>query len=406
MAKYLAKLGWEVTVVTPEPSVWRYVEDTNKVTAAVEREGIRRILTGHRWRCLSPDQWNSWNEGLGWVAGGICRRIARCLRIDDEIGWIKPVKDHCAKLTPDDVDVILATGSPFLAFGLAKSISDRLGRPYVLDYRDPWTENPHGDGDAATRPTKASIRKEARLIAGCAAVTVVSRSWGSAMGRRFNLGPKLSVITNGYDREELAEVEPYSFGHSAIVYTGGFYPPKRVITPVMAALKILKETASADNDGWYFHYYGDSETHIREEADRYGVTEQVVLHGRVPRTEALSAVRGANVTVVISTVFAEDTFADNGIVPGKLFEPLGLGTPILVIAPLGSDAMEIISKTGMGRAFVGTDIGGIVRFLASMARPRHKRIPPTVTYSWPDLATKFDRILRGIIAPRQTADLG
>src|SRR5687768_18594411 len=56
IAKYLARLGWEITVVTPDPAVWRNVEDAQKVSTELEREGIRRIHTGHRWRCLEPSQ--------------------------------------------------------------------------------------------------------------------------------------------------------------------------------------------------------------------------------------------------------------------------------------------------------------------------------------------------------------
>jgi glycosyltransferase involved in cell wall biosynthesis len=396
-AKYLARLGWEITVVTPEPSVLRYVEDTQKVEQ-LEQEGIRRILTGHRWRWLSPDHLSCWNQGLGWIVGGACRRAARYLGVDDDIGWIRPVKQACSILTADDVDVILATGSPFLAFTLAKWLSDRLDRPYVLDYRDPWTENPHDD----TRAPRATVQKEAMLLAGCAAATIVSQSWASVMETRFHVGPKLHVIPNGYDSEELANVEPYNFGHPAIVYTGIFYPPKRVITPVMAALKLLKENASGRNNRWYFHYYGVCDAHVREEADRFDVVDRVVLHGRVPRKEALSAVRGANVAVVIASVLTEETQADNGIVTGKLFEPLGLGTPILLIAPHGSDATQIVEETGMGRAFDGTDIEGIVQFLSSIAQTEpNKRSACADRYSWPVLATKLDSILRGVIAPRQ-----
>ena len=40
IAKYLARLGWEVTVVTPDPSVWRNVEDPEKVSMELDREGI------------------------------------------------------------------------------------------------------------------------------------------------------------------------------------------------------------------------------------------------------------------------------------------------------------------------------------------------------------------------------
>src|SRR4030095_10196906 len=128
-----------------------------------------------------------------------------------------------------------------------------------------------------TTPTPAAlIRKEAMLLAGSAATTIVSRSCASALAQRFDLGPKTHVITNGYDPEELADVEPYNFGHFAIVYTGSFYPPKLVITPSMAALKRLKETTNTYNAEWYFHYYGDGdgEAHVREEANRFGLMDR------------------------------------------------------------------------------------------------------------------------------------
>src|SRR5262245_37990806 len=173
IAKYLGRLGWEITVVTVDPSLWRHVDDPRKVTKELKREGIRRIVTGHRWRFLSPVHLSCWNQGLGWVVGGACRRVARYLGIYAEIGWIKPVEQASSSLTADDADVILATGPPFVAFRLAKSLSDRLARAHVLDYRDLWTENPHADNLILShRNTK---RTETMLLAGCAAVTIVSR---------------------------------------------------------------------------------------------------------------------------------------------------------------------------------------------------------------------------------------
>src|SRR5262249_874542 len=77
----------------------------------------------------------------------------------------------------------------------------------------------------------------------------------------------------------------------------------------------LRTGRKRDNSG----LYGECEAHIREEAVKFGVMDRVVLHGGISRTDALSAVRGANVTVVITSVFAEDTEKDKGIVPGKLF---------------------------------------------------------------------------------------
>jgi len=394
IAKYLARLGWEVTVVTPDPSVWRKVENCEKVSMELDREGIRRVLTGHQWRCLDSVHLNCWDQNLGWFVGGICRTIARRLGIEKDVGWIKPAERACSILGPKDVDVILASGPPFGHFRLAKQLSDRLGRPYVLDYRDPWTGDPHA---ICTSP-RATVRKEARLLEDCAAITIVSPSWGAALDQCYGVGSKLHVVPNGYDSGEMAEIKPYDFGHCAIVYAGYFYPPKRIITPLFAALKRLRESLGENSNGWHFHYYGTEETHVREEADRFGLIDRVVLHGGVPRREVLSAVKGARLAVVITSVNEQESLEDKGIVTGKIFEAIGLGTPVLMIAPSGSDAIAITETTGLVKSFSGTDIQGMASFLKDVAcgqAPKPKNIEAC---SWTSLSKKFDAVLRKAIS--------
>jgi glycosyltransferase involved in cell wall biosynthesis len=393
IAKYLTRLGWEVTVVTPDPSVWRNVEDCEKVSMELDSEGIGRILTGHRWRCLEPIHLNCWDQNLGWFAGGVCRRIARYLSIDKNVGWIKAAERACSTLSSKDVDVILASGPPFGAFRLAKQLSDRLGRPYVLDYRDPWTGNPH-----AGRPSRlAAIRKEASLLEGCAAITIVSPSWAVALDRCFGVGAKLHVVPNGYDSGEMAAITPYDFGHCAIVYTGIFYPPKRIISPFLAALKRLKESLNENSTGWYFHYYGVQENHVREQADRFGLNDRIVLHGRVPRCEALSAVKGARLAVVVTSVAEQGSLEDKGIVTGKIFDAIGVGTPVLLITPNGSDATAITETTGLVKSFTGTEIQGMASFLKDVVcglAPKPKNIE---VCAWTTLSKNLDAVLRKAI---------
>ena len=390
MAKYLSRLGWDVTVVTPHPDVWRRIEDTDALERGLDREGIRRLLTGYRWRFLSPVQVRSSDQGLGWLAGGICRKVARYLDIDSGLGWMKAAEKACATLRQEDVDVILATGSPFVAFRLARQLSGRLGKPYVLDYRDPWTGNPH----ALQRPRQAAVREEAGLLSDATAVTIVSPSWGAAMAERFGVGAKLHVVTNGYDPEELLAVKPANFGHFAIVYAGNFYLPKRTVSPLMAALKRLQECADNKPDRWYFHYYGGQEEHVVEEARRFGLRDHVVLHGSVPRNEALAATRGAGIAVIISSAAATTTVEDKGIVPAKVFEALGLGTPMLLIAPHGSDVETLVTGTGLGRGFHGTDTAGMATFLREALHGHMPRPQVPESYSWATIAQKMDSILR------------
>ncbi len=393
IAKYLARLGWDVTVVTPHPSIWRHVENLEGVAADIKQEGITRILTGYRWRFLVPDSLSCWNQGVGWFIGGIFRTITRRLGIPKEIGWLKVAEKSCAALTAHDADVILASGPPFLSFLLARRLSDKLGRPYVLDYRDPW---PTGSFRSRLARPRA-VQDEATLLAGSAAVTVVSSSSGVLLDQRFHLGAKLHIITNGYDPEELADVHPYHFGHFAIVYTGTFYPPWRVISPVMAALKHLKETPHGQGREWYFHYYGRKEDHVREEAKRFGVSERVVLHGFVPRSEALAAVRGADVVVVTGSVADDITENVKGHVPAKVFEALGLRARLLVVAPPGSDLGTIVEPTGVARRFVGSDINGIASFLAGAMAGWDPEPKGSDMYAWTNIIKRLDTVLRGVV---------
>ena len=403
IAMYLTRLGWDVTVVTPDPSILRNIEDDGTTSREFDDVGIKRILTGHRWRCLAPNNLKCWNKNLGWFAGKVFRTVARKLEIDLHIGWIKAAEQACFALTAKDVDVILATGSPFAAFNMAQRLSKRLGRPYVLDYRDPWTGNPHH----GRLPSPAATNREADVLRGCAAVTIVSPSWGLALEQRFGIDQKLHVVTNGFDSDEMASVKPYNFGHCAFVYAGIFYPPKRSISPFLAALKLLRESSQGNAKEWYFHYYGVEEKHIREHADRSGLSDRIVFHGRVPRGEALSAVKGARLALVITSVAEEETLEDKGIVTGKIFEAVGLATPVLLIAPEGSDASLITKPTGLVTSFTGTQIPGMVSFLKDVVCGQVPQVRNMEICSWTTISKDLDALLRGLVAgDRRHAHMG
>jgi glycosyltransferase involved in cell wall biosynthesis len=394
IAKQLTVLGWEVTVVTPYPSVWRQADDPAEVEAKLRQKGIKRILTDHHWRFLAHNRFICWDQGLGRVFAGGCRAIARSMGLDNGVGWIAPAELACSTLSMGDVDVILATSSPPSAFRLAKRLSKRLGCPYVMDYRDPWTQNPHREKAPLTR----RIREEARLLSGSAAVTIVSSSWAKTLERQHGVGSKLHVITNGYDPEDLSNVKPVEFGHFAIVYAGVLYPPKRVITPVMQAIKWIKEKYDGSAGEYYFHYYGSHLEHVREEATRADVTDRVVLHGQVSRAEALSAVKGASVNVVITSVADQASLEERGIVTGKIFDAVGLGATILLICPPDGDAEIVIKDTALGQTFRGSQTDQIAAFLWDVMSGRRAMQPGNpAAYSWPHIAKRLDGILRGVL---------
>jgi glycosyltransferase involved in cell wall biosynthesis len=389
IAKYLARSGWVVTVLTPHPSLWRHVEAPEVMDANLERESIRRLATAHHWPWLAGSSVKRSSTTVSWLVGGIGRRLLEYVARDGAIGWTRAAQAACSGLPRGEFDLVLASGPSFSAFGLAKRLAQKFGCPYVLDYRDLWSQNLH-------HPARFAFYSEASVLAGSSAVTTVSPSWSVMLDRCFGLGGKLHVISNGYDREQLAGVVPHKFDDFAIVYTGTFWPPKRVCSPLMAALSRLRQE-HADLPRWTFHYYGKHERHVLEQARQFGVERHVIVHGQVSRGEALAAVKGAGAAVVITSVVADPTPSDNGMVTGKIFEAIGLGTPTVLIAPPGSDANAVGQTSGLARGFVPHDADGIASYLRELmdgttCQPRD----PTV-FAWDNIVKRLDGVLRGVI---------
>lgn len=390
IAKYLARAGWTVTVLTPHPTLHRTIDQPEKSAADLQQEHIRRLSTGHYWRWLASDSIHWPNRNLSWLLGGIGRRAARYLRVDPSIGWISPAKIACQSLTPQDVDLVLASGPPFSAFTLAKDLAEKFHCPYVLDYRDLWSRHLHN-------PVPHAARREASVLAGSAAVTVVSPSWGRVLERDFGAGDKLHVVSNGYDPEDLACVESRDFGHFSIVYTGSFWPPKRTISPIMAALQRLTESNRRPGRNWMFHYYGRHADHVHNEAQRFGITHRVIVNPMVPRAAALAVVKGAGAAVVITSVEENGSLEENGMITGKIFEAVGLGKPVLLVAPAASDAYRVIETTGLGRCFTAGNVHGIASFLDGLIDGRLLEARNPQAYAWGTLIEELDRILRSTV---------
>jgi glycosyltransferase involved in cell wall biosynthesis len=393
IAKHLSRLGWQVTILTPAPGVWRVADNVKETEDSLLKEGIVRITTGHSLRCLHPEELRCWNKGLGYVLGGILRKVRRGLGLERELGWFPHALRACGRFKPGDFDLVLASGGPWISFSLARRIAARLECQFVVDYRDLWNGNAH-KGD---RKAKSALNRERKILNSCAKVIAVSPSLSEHISRAFRLGEKPVVVSNGFDLEDFRKITPATFGHFAIVYAGIFYPPLSTIAPLMEVLQRLKQAEISGSPGWRFHYYGRQTDHVREKAVEWDVLDKVTIHGNVPRSEALSAIRGANVAVVVVSLEQEAPPEQRGIVTGKVFEAVGLGTPVLLIAPKGSDASIVINATSGGGHFTAVQTDEMASFLVDMMAGRCAKPRIPMEYSWDSLATRMDSVLRGTI---------
>ena len=215
IAKHLARRGWDVDVVTVNPSLLADPEPGRNVMADCQRENIRLRTTDCGGRLLLA----GWLKPRWWeprLAAGAARRAAALFRIDSTQGWVRSAVRACESLQPGDVDVVMASAPPYTAFEAAEKIASRLQSPLVLDYRDLWSQNPHYHNFA----NQGIRRREAKLLTTARGAMVVSPSMADCLRADFKMARRVTVVTNGYDADEFAGVAAERFDDFAVVYAG------------------------------------------------------------------------------------------------------------------------------------------------------------------------------------------
>jgi glycosyltransferase involved in cell wall biosynthesis len=111
---------------------------------------------------------------------------------------------------------------------------------------------------------------------------------------------------------------------------------------------------------------GARESHNDALARELGLEDCVVWRGYVPHRDAIEAMREATVLVLIKHV--EPRF--RGLIPGKLYEYMGAGRPILALVP-DSEAADLVRDLGWGEVAPPDDPEAIAAALLRLLE-RHR----------------------------------
>lgn len=399
LARCLIDLGWDVTVVTPKISIWdpSNLDNVECIKKDIEKMGIRMIYTDHLLKCLAPWRYKLPQGKLFWFFGGVLRVVTRSLGIQNWIGWVPSALHACRKLKPADVDVILATGAPFWGFEIAYCLSKRLRKPYVMDYRDLWTDNPWNPVDK-----KWVASQEKKLLQNSSAVTIVSPISGIVLGQKYNFNEKIFTITNGYDINDVRNVQAKEFDHFSIVFAGSLISARNTMATLFKALKVVKEKTPRS---WKFYYFGPDDDIVNKEVAEWRLQEESIVHGNTPRNQVLAYQKVASLNIVLSSNASTPTLEDLGVIPGKIFELIGLKACILPIVPKGSAVESVMSDVGV-KCFGHNEIDEIADFIVQCMNGYSMTIVNEDKYSWEELAKKFDQLLKNIILENPTLPIG
>jgi glycosyltransferase involved in cell wall biosynthesis len=226
---------------------------------------------------------------------------------DEGLVWMPALTAYVDNYPTFDYDIVVFSGGPFMHFGFGNYLKKKYGCKIVLDYRDPFGNNPRHQDGALKKKIKMFFEKRFNRMAD--AVTTVNE----ICKRDMSYSNKVTVIPNGYDEQLLEKNATLSQENilKGKMLNGGKLYPDFNITPLLNVVK-ENELLSFDQIGAKYDFI-DELMHPR-----------IISKGFVSYNELLSSIRAVEFCLVLTGGKSFET-------PTKTYDYIGLNKKILVI---------------------------------------------------------------------------
>ena len=357
--KYLAKNGYEITVLTTKKYSFMGQLDLNvKLPDNVKVIEIN-FLPFFLKRRLIHKEINNVNNTYYKVNNA--KLFVRKLR--NYIGnffdlydfWINPAYKEALKLyEKEKFDFIISSFAPPASHIIAHKLKKKYPKlKWIADFRDLWAYNHiiYAKGILG----KLEKYKEKKVLKNVDKIITVSKPLTNIMKEVYK-DKDVFTIENGFDPEEFPKwkenmtIKPKIKDKLVISYLGTIYPKKRDPSILFEAVNELIEEKQIDKNQIEINFYGDNKKQlediiIQKNHNKY---EVINIKGFVSRSESLKIQKSSDLLLFLEW---NDPSA-KGVLTGKLFEYLVSGTPILSIGITNKNAAgEIIEKTNTGKLF-------------------------------------------------------
>ena len=260
---------------------------------------------------------------------------------DRQASWVAPAVERIVSLKGQvNPDVVVATGGPWTNFVVGRTLARRLGCPLILDYRDPWTCNPYYAFSAKFLTEKARRLEKSMCLTASRVITNTEELRQRLCVEYPGIERKSIAIPNGFDPEILGTGDPDAAATQEAVHKGyelchfGTVYGKRTPGTLFRAVWELHQEGVLKPEHLRLRFVGAWDS-ADEGCNRLAQSlEKHSLLTREPPMSHQSCVRQMKQAPVLLIVQPESPLQ----VPGKIYEYIALGRPLLLVGGEGATA--------------------------------------------------------------------
>lgn len=244
-------------------------------------------------------------------------------------------------------DLIWSTGDPWSGHWLAEKISRSTGKPWIADFRDPWTLASVNLRKRSSFSAKKDRNIEQRVVQRANRLIFTSKATERMYSGHYGLKEtKTDTIYNSFE----PSLFEHDHGKKTIRYDEDalnllFFGSFRWLSPaepVANILNCLKETQPEITKKIRVHSFGTLDTTQDTLLNEMGVRSNFIEHDPVLPEESYPVLNTADILLVSTNRDRKD------VIPAKLWDYMATKRPILSIAP-NPEISDILESSGAGK---------------------------------------------------------
>lgn len=403
--KYLPEFGWQPYVLTPENPSFAIrdeslLADVNPAADVFKLPiwepydiFLRLSSFGGKKRAAKPTDLVGGKRSLfqtiaTWIRGNL-------LLPDPRRFWIRPASKFLEGFIRDnDIGVMVTTGPPHSIHLIGARLKKRFPSiRWIADFRDPWSQWGLLDSLMTSDWARAIHRRlEAKVLRSADVLVTVtpfySRQFGELAGRRVHM------IPNGYDEDDVKRIRYVRSSHFIIRHVG-IVNERCNPRPFMDVLRNLVRARDTFANDLKVEFVGEVHPAFRSEIETDDVLSRYTSFvGNIPRDALMERYGDSSLLLLVLHGYRDA----EGYLPGKLFEYIATGFPVLGVGPPDGDAAALLKESGAGSMIAAEDAKGIEQYVlntyaAWKENKGSRNEKPPINYSRRELTKRMAALL-------------